>query len=185
MNLAELARSSLMTGTGAGVTLSALGVPAGWPFVGRMYVHQYDPQVFFDAAGAWLTVRDDVTAARLNVAALVSEVAVTSWRSEDGRAFQRRMDAYLADLRGIELRAVVTALTLYTVGAALAAMVLFQFLVAAAMAAIAVWVLGAAVTPLTLAGARVLATRSLTTLYAGYQGWSGCSTPCCTAAPPR
>ncbi|MET7332703.1 hypothetical protein [Nonomuraea sp. NPDC005650] len=169
MNLAALARRGLEVGTGSALALSALGVPAGWPFVGRMYVHQYHPQSFFDGARTWLAVHDDVVAARLNVQALVSEVASTSWRSEDGRAFQRRMDAYLADLRGIEIRAVVTALTLYTVGAALAAFVLFQFLVAAAMAAVAAWVLLAAVTPLSLAGARVLATQCLLKLYEGYR----------------
>ncbi|WP_336206388.1 hypothetical protein [Nonomuraea sp. LPB2021202275-12-8] len=169
VNLAEPARRGLLVGTGAALTLSALGVPAGWPFVGKMYVHQYDPQTFFDGAETWLAVRDDVAATRRNVEALVAEVSVTSWRSDDGRAFQRRMDAYLADLRGIELRAVVTALTLYTVGAALAAMILFQFLVAAVMAAVAAWVLTAAVTPVSLAGARILATRSLIKLFEGYQ----------------
>jgi hypothetical protein len=79
------------------------------------------------------------------------------------------MDAYLADLRGIEIRAVVTALTRYTVGAALAAFILFQFLVAMAMAAVAAWVLTAAVTPLSLAGARVLATQCLIKLFEGYR----------------
>ncbi|MFI9845515.1 hypothetical protein ACIHFD_51430 [Nonomuraea sp. NPDC051941] len=169
MNLADLSRRSLEMGTGAALTLSALGVPAGWPFVGKMYIHQYKPQSFFDGAETWLAVHDDVVAARLGVDALVAEVASTSWRSEDGRAFQRRMDAYLADLRGIEIRAVVTALTLYTAGAALAAFVLFQFLVAMAMAAVAAWVLTAAVTPLSLAGARVLATQCLIKLFEGYR----------------
>ncbi|MEU7746453.1 hypothetical protein [Nonomuraea sp. NPDC049158] len=169
MNFAELARRSLELGTGSALSLSALGVPAGWPFVGKMYIHQYHPQAFFDGAGTWLAVHDDVVTARLNVEALVDEVAVTSWRSEDGRAFQRRMDAYLADLRGIEIRAVVTAIVLYTAGAALAAMILFQFLVAAAMAAVALWVLTAAVTPLSLAGARLLAMQCLVKLFEGYQ----------------
>ncbi|MGW0809830.1 hypothetical protein [Nonomuraea sp. NPDC002799] len=169
LSFAGLGRSGLMVGTGAALTLSALGVPAGWPFVGRMYIHQYDPQSFFDAAGTWQAVQDDVAEARLNVETLVAGVATTSWRSDDGRAFQRRMDAYLAGLRGVELRAVVTALTLYTAGAALAAMILFQFLTAAAMAAVAAWVLTAAVTPLGLAGARVLATRCLLKLFEGYQ----------------
>ncbi|MFD1541847.1 hypothetical protein [Nonomuraea guangzhouensis] len=169
MNLAELARRSLELGTGAALTLSVLGVPAGWPFVGKMYIHQYHPQALFDGAGTWLAVHDDVVAARLNVEALVGEVAVTGWRSEDGRAFQRRMDAYLADLRSIEIRAVVTAIVLYTAGAALAAMILFQFLVAAAMAAVALWVLIAAVTPLSLAMARLTATQSLIKLFEGYQ----------------
>lgn len=103
MNAAELARDGLAVGTGAAVTLSALGVPAGWPFVGKMYVHQYDPQAFFDGAATWLAVHDDVAATRLNVEALVGEVATTSWRSEDGRAFERRMDAYLTDLRSIDM----------------------------------------------------------------------------------
>ena len=169
MTFAELARRSLELGTGAALTLSVLGVPAGWPFVGRMYIHQYHPQAFFDGAGTWLAVHDDVVAARLNVEALVGEVAVTSWRSEDGRAFQRRMDAYLADLRGIELRAMITAIVLYSAGAALAAMILFQFLVAAAMTAVALWVLIAAVTPLSLVGARLTATQSLIKLFKGYQ----------------
>ncbi|MGW2155871.1 hypothetical protein [Nonomuraea sp. NPDC001699] len=169
VNLAALGRHGLMVGTGAALTLSALGVPAAWPFVGKMYVHQYDPQAFFDAAPTWSSVHDDVVAARLDVEALVAGVAATSWRSEDGRAFQRRMDAYLADLRGIELRALVTALTLFTAGAALAAMVLFQFLVAAAMAAVALWTLTAAVTPLSLASARLLAMQCLIKLFEGYQ----------------
>ncbi|MEV0386841.1 hypothetical protein [Nonomuraea sp. NPDC050643] len=169
MNVGELARRSLELGTGAALTLSVLGVPAGWPFVGKMYVHQYHPQAFFDGAETWLAVHDDVVAARLNVEALVDEVAVTSWRSEDDRAFQRRMDAYLADLRGIEIRAVVTAIVLYTAGAALVAMVLFQFLVAVALAAVALWVLTAAVTPLSLAGARLLARQCLVKLFEGYQ----------------
>ncbi|GGS97296.1 hypothetical protein ACFFV7_21805 [Nonomuraea spiralis] len=169
MNLTTLGRDGLMTGTGAAVTLSALGVPAAWPFVGKMYVHQYDPQAFFDAATTWLSAHDDVVATRLDVEALVAGVAVTDWRSEDGRAFQRRMDAYLADLRGVEIRAVVTAIVLYTAGAALAAMLLFQFLVAAAMAAVALWVLTAAVTPLSLASARLLAMQCLIKLFEGYQ----------------
>ncbi|MEV1179074.1 hypothetical protein [Nonomuraea sp. NPDC049784] len=169
MNLAQLARRGLEVGTGAALTLSALGVPAGWPFVGKMYIHQYDPQKFFDGAQTWIKVHDDVTGARLAVEALVAEVAETSWRSEDGRVFQRRMDAHLADLRGVELRAVVTALTLYTAGAALTAMILFQFLIAMAMAAVAAWVLVAAVTPLSLAGARILATQCLIKLFEGYR----------------
>ncbi|MFC4120554.1 hypothetical protein [Nonomuraea zeae] len=169
MTFAELARRGLVLGTGAAATLSALGVPAGWPFVAKMYIHHYDPQPFFDAAKTWLSVHDDVAAARLDVEALVSEVATASWRSEDGRAFQRRMGDYLAGLRGIEIRAVVTALTLYTAGAALAAMVLFQFLVAAVLAALALWVLAAAVTPLSLAGARILAMQCLIKLFEGYR----------------
>ncbi|MGW2216827.1 hypothetical protein ACWCSD_17720 [Nonomuraea sp. NPDC001684] len=169
MNAAELARDALMAGAGAAVTLSALGVPAAWPFVGRMYVHQYDPQAFFDGADTWLAVHDDVAATRLNVEALVGEVATTSWRSEDGRAFDRRMDAYLAGLRSIEIRAVVAALVLRTVGAALVAMILYQFLVAAAMAALALWVLTAALTPLSLVTARTAATRCLTGLYENYR----------------
>jgi len=169
MNVAELARRSLELSTGAALTLSVLGVPAGWPFVGKMYVHQYHPQAFFDGASTWLAVHDDVTAARLNVEALVGEVAVTNWRSEDGRAFQLRMDAYLADLRGIEIRAVITAIVLYTAGGALVAMILFQFLIAAAMVAVALWVLTAAVTPLSLAMARLTATQSLIKLFEGYQ----------------
>ncbi|WP_237107915.1 hypothetical protein [Nonomuraea sp. MG754425] len=169
MNAARLARDSLALGTGAAVTLSALGVPAGWPFVGRMYVHQYDPQTFFDGAATWLAVHDDVAATRRNVGALVGEVAVPNWRSADGRAFERRMDAYLAGLRSIEIRAVVTAVTLYTAGAAFVAMILFQFLVAAAMAALAVWVLAAALTPPGLVAARATATRCLTGLFARYR----------------
>ncbi|MEV0618891.1 hypothetical protein AB0I81_36615 [Nonomuraea sp. NPDC050404] len=168
MNAAELARSGLAMGTAAAVTLAALGVPAAWPFVGKMYIHQYDPRTFFDGARTWLAVHDDVAATRLNVGSLVGEVATTGWRSEDGRAFERHLDAYLAGLRSIEIRAIVTALTLYTAGAALVAMVLLQFLVAAAMAALALWVLITAVTPLGLAAARVAATRCLTSLYGGY-----------------
>ncbi|MEV0589909.1 hypothetical protein [Nonomuraea cavernae] len=169
MNFAHLAQRSLVMGTGAAVTLSALGVPAGWPFVGKMYIHQYDPQAFFDGARTWLGVHDDAAATRRNLVLLVDEVAVTSWRSEDGRAFQRRVDASLSELRGIEIRAMVTALVLYTVGAALTAMVMFQFLVAATMAMVALWVLTAAVTPLSLAGARILAMQCLIKLFEGYQ----------------
>lgn len=168
MTFKELALGALATGTGAAVTLSALGVPAAWPFVGKMYVHQYDPQAFFDAAKTWLDVHDKVTTARQNVERLTDGVAMTAWRSEDGRAFQRRMDAYLADLRSIEIRAMVTALVMYTVGGALVAMILFQFLVAAALAAVAGWVLVAAVTPFSLAAARTAATQCLARLYAGY-----------------
>ncbi|MDP9866930.1 MULTISPECIES: hypothetical protein [Streptosporangium] len=168
MTFKELGLGGLATGTGAAVTLSALGVPAAWPFVGRMYVHQYDPQAFFDAAKTWLEVHDNVTTARQNVERLVDGAAVTAWRSEDGRAFQRRMDAYLADLRSIEIRAMVTALVLYTVGGALAAMIFFQCLVAAALAAVAAWVLVAAITPFSLAAAGASATQALTRLYAGY-----------------
>ncbi|MFI9593841.1 hypothetical protein [Nonomuraea sp. NPDC052265] len=62
VNLAGLGRHGLMVGTGAAVTLSALGVPAAWPFVGKMYIHQYDPQAFFDAATTWSSVHDDVGA---------------------------------------------------------------------------------------------------------------------------
>ncbi|MFI7688708.1 hypothetical protein ACIBQ6_06520 [Nonomuraea sp. NPDC049655] len=169
MNAAGLARDALMAGAGAAVTLSALGVPAAWPFVGRMYVHQYDPRAFFDGADTWPAVHDDVAATRLNVEALVGEVATTSWRSEDGRAFDRRMDACLAGLRSIEIRAVVAALVLRTVGAALVAMILYQFLVAAAMAALALWVLTAALTPLSLVAARTAATRCLTGLYENHR----------------
>ncbi|MBF8193809.1 hypothetical protein ITP53_50660 [Nonomuraea sp. K274] len=134
-----------------------------------MYIHQYHPQAYFDGAATWLAVHDDVVATRLNVDALVAEVAVTSWRSEDGRTFQRRMDAYLADLRSIEIRAVITALVLYTVGGALVAMIFFQFLVATAMAAVALWVVTAAVTPLSLAAARLTAMQCLIKLFEGYR----------------
>ncbi|GAA2206737.1 hypothetical protein GCM10009850_021950 [Nonomuraea monospora] len=169
MNLAHLGQRSLLLGTGAAVTLSALGVPAAWPFAGKMYVHQYTPQAFFDAADAWLDVHDRASDTRRNLRDLTGGVAASGWRSEDGRAFERRVDAYLADLRGIELRAVVTALVLHTAGAALAAFVLFQFLVAAALAAVAAWVLAAAVTPVSLTAARTAATQCLTRLFSVYR----------------
>jgi hypothetical protein len=169
MNLAQLAQRSLMLGTGAAVTLSALGVPAAWPFAGKMYIHQYTPQAFFNAATTWLDVHDNAAATRRNLADLTGGVATEGWRSEDGRAFERRMDAYLADLRSIEIRAVVTALVLYTAGAALAAFVMFQFLVAATLAAVAAWVLAATVTPFSLVAARTAATQCLTRLFSVYE----------------
>ncbi|SDH70436.1 hypothetical protein [Nonomuraea jiangxiensis] len=134
-----------------------------------MYCHQYDPRSFFDGAGTWLAVHDDVVTARLNVEALVFGATGAGWRGEDGRAFQRRMDAYLSDLRGIEIRAVVTAITLYVAGAVLAALLLFQFLVAVAMTAVAAWVLVAAVTPLSLASARLVALQCLIKLFEGFR----------------
>ncbi|MER6944132.1 hypothetical protein ABT294_08925 [Nonomuraea sp. NPDC000554] len=166
---ARLAKLSLEVGAGAALTLSALGVPLGWPFVGRMYIHQYDPKAFFDAAGTWLKIADDVGEARRRIGELVGGVSGKGWRSEDGRAFQHRMDRYLGDLASIHIRARVTAAVLYVVAAALLAMVMFQWLVATAMAAIAAWVLLAAVTPISLVGARVLAHNVLADMYAVYQ----------------
>ncbi|GAA4236391.1 hypothetical protein FHR32_003154 [Streptosporangium album] len=166
---AGLARLGLQTGTGAALTLSALGVPGGWPFVGKFYVHQYDPEAFWEGAEVWRGVVTDVRAARERIGDLVSGVSRDGWRSEDGRAFQRRMDAFLDDLLGIEIRASLIAAVLYVSAAAMAGMIVFMCSVASAMAATAAWVLLAALPPLSAANARILATDALRTLFGTFE----------------
>ncbi|ACZ83471.1 hypothetical protein [Streptosporangium roseum] len=166
---AELAKLSLQVGTGAALTLSALGAPGAWPFVAKMYVHQYSPDAFWEGAEVWSGVAADVRAARERIGDLVAGVSGNGWRSQDGRAFQRRMDAFLDELLSIEIRASLVAAVLYMSAVALAAMIMFVWLVAAAMAAIAAWVLLAAVSPLSVASARILALNVLMKMFSGFE----------------
>ncbi|MER5426885.1 hypothetical protein [Streptosporangium roseum] len=166
---AGLARLSLQIGTGAALTLSALGAPGGWPFVARLYVHQYDPTAFWEGAEVWRGIAADARTVRERIGDLVAGASEGGWRSEDGRAFQRRMDAFLGDLLSIEIRASLVAAVLFMSAAAMAAMIMFIWLVASAMAALAARVLIAAVSPLGTASARVLALNTLTTMFAGFE----------------
>ncbi len=168
---ADAAKTALQVGTGAALTLSALGVSAAWPFVAKLYVHQYDPRLFWDAAKVWHETASGVAAARRRITDLLSGVSGSSderWKSEDGRAFQRRMDAYLDELTSIEIRAWVVTLVLFTAAAATYAMVLFVCLVALTLAAVAAWVLLASVSPISAAEARVLALQVLIKMIGGF-----------------
>lgn len=165
---AAVAKRSLQVGTGAALTLSALGVSVAWPFVAKLYVHQYDPKAFWDGAETWSRAVADVRAARERIDVLVSGASGQGWRSEDGRAFQRRLDAFLEELASIEIRASVVAAVLYTAAVATYAMILYGLLAALTMAALAAWVLIATVTPVSAAGARVLAFQVLMKMLSGF-----------------
>lgn len=168
-NGAGLAKLGLQTVTGAALTLSALGVPGAWPFVAKAYIHQYDPQAFWDGAKVWREVAADVRTVRKQIDDLVSGVSESGWKSEDGRAFQRRMDAFLEELLSIEIRASLVAAVLYMSAVAMAAMIMFVSLVASVVAAIAAWVLVATVTPLSAASARILALNTLMNMFRAFE----------------
>ncbi|MEW2354776.1 hypothetical protein [Spirillospora sp. NPDC029432] len=158
---AELARRNLQIGSAAALALSALGVPAAWPFVPPLYVHQYPPQAFWDGGVAWAGAVSRVRAVREEVERLVEGVEEDGWRSEDGRAFRRRMDRHLADLLAIEIRAAAVAAVLFTAATLTMAMIVFMSMVAALLAALAAWVAVSTVFPPSAAMARLTATMTL------------------------
>ncbi|MDL4772846.1 hypothetical protein [Actinomadura xylanilytica] len=157
---------TLETGSGAALTLSAMGVPGGWPFVSKFYCHQYDPKVFWDGATAWWEVAKHAREAREQVHHLVDGVAEDAWRSEDGRAFAQRMDRFLDDLHGIEIRACAVAGILMAAAGVLIATILFMALLAAVLAALAAWVVIATITPVSAAMARATAIMTLANMFA-------------------
>lgn len=163
---AWLAKKNLQIGTGAALTLSALGVPAAWPFVPSLYIHQYNPQVFWDGGLAWRKVIDDVRGVRRQIESIVDGVCEDGWKSADGRAFRERVDRFLDDLLGIEIRAGVVAMTLFMAAVLTMAAILFMALIAALLALVAAWVLIATVTPLSAATARLTATMTLANTHA-------------------
>lgn len=170
---AWLARKNLQAGTVAALALSALGVPAAWPFVPAFYVHQYDPQAFWDGGMAWVRMGSEVKDARERIEHLVDGAAAESWKSEDGRAFQQRMDRYLTDLLSIELRAAFVAAVLFVAAALTMAVIVFMALVAALLAALAAWVAIATVFPLSAAMARLSATMTLANVNATLRSVEG------------
>ncbi|MCC5575706.1 hypothetical protein IMZ11_08630 [Microtetraspora sp. AC03309] len=157
-----------MIGAGAALTLSALRVPAAWPFVAKLYIHQYDPKAFWDGAEVWREVVSEVRTARERIIDLVSGVSDDDWKSEDGRAFQHGMDAFLEELASIEIRAAVVAVVLYMAAVATYAMVLLARLVALTLAAVAAWVLLASVTPPSAVNARLIAVKALHGMHGGF-----------------
>lgn len=159
---ADIARYSLEAATGAALALSALGLPAAWPLVPSFYVHQYDPQVFWDGGMAWTKVAQDMRRARADVEKTVKDVTRgDAWHSEDGRAFDQRMDRYLGELASIEIRAVAVATVLFLTALLTMAMVLFMALLAAVLVALAAWVAIATVFPLSAALARLTALNAI------------------------
>jgi hypothetical protein len=159
-----LSKLNLQVGTGAALALSALGVPAAWPFVPPLYVHQYDPQLFWDAGMAWFRVVDQVSETRKYVQQLVEGAPEGGWQSEDGRAFGQRMDRFIADLISIELRATAVGVTMLIAALALMAMIVFLSLVTAFLVLMAAWVLIATITPVSAAVAGLQAIGALTSV---------------------
>ncbi|WP_026414775.1 hypothetical protein [Actinomadura oligospora] len=159
---ADVARYSLEAATGAALALSALGLPAAWPLVPSFYVHQYDPQAFWDGGMAWTRVAHDMRQARTDVEKTVGDVTHgDAWHSEDGRAFDQRMDRYLRELLSIEIRAVAVATVLFLTAMLTMAMILFMALLAAVLVALAAWVAVATVFPLSAAFARIAALNAI------------------------
>lgn len=163
---AWLAKKNLQVGTVAALSLSALGVPAAWPFVPSLYIHQYNPQAFWDGGLAWVRMGQRVQDAREQVERLVGGVERDDWRSEDGRAFRQRMDGYLADLLSIEIRAAFVAAVLFVAAMLTMAMIVFMTLIVAVLVAVAAWVAIATVTPISAAMARLTATMTLANMNA-------------------
>ncbi|WP_165975682.1 hypothetical protein [Actinomadura rubrisoli] len=163
---AWLAKKNLQVGTVAALSLSAMGVPAAWPFVPSFYIHQYNPQAFWDGGTAWARMGSDVQKAREQIRQLVDGVEQDGWKSEDGRAFKQRIDRYLADLLSVELRAAFVAAVLFTAAALTMAMIVFMALIAAVLVALAAWVAIATITPISAGMARLSATMTLANLNA-------------------
>ncbi|WP_131740937.1 hypothetical protein [Actinomadura roseirufa] len=170
---AWLARENLRVGAVAALSLSALGVPAAWPFVPAFHVHQYDPQALWDAGAAWVRAGAEVRTARERVERVVGGIEEDGWRSADGRAFRRRMDRHLAGLLSAELRAAFVAAVLFTAAALTMAVIVFMASLAAVLAALAVWVLAATVVPVGAAMARLSATMTLANLNAALRSMEG------------
>ncbi|MFC5184015.1 hypothetical protein [Actinomadura harenae] len=159
---ADIARYSLEAATGAALALSALGLPAAWPLVPSFFMHQYDPQVFWDGGMAWTKVAEDMRQARADVEKTVKDVTHgDAWHSEDGRAFDQRMDRYLRELLSIEIRAVAVAAVLFLTALLTMAVILFMALLAAVLVALAAWVAVATVFPLSAALARITALNAI------------------------
>ncbi|MFC5746256.1 hypothetical protein [Actinomadura rugatobispora] len=163
---AWLSKKSLQIGTVAALSLSALGVPAAWPFVPPLYVHQYDPQAFWDGGMAWAEAGRQVRTARERIERLVDGIEEEGWRSEDGRAFKQRMDRFLQDLLSMEIRAAVTAAVLFMAAVLVMAMILFMALIAAVLVALAAWLAIATITPMSAAAARLSAIGTLASVNA-------------------